>query len=84
MLLEEDRLESEQLSREVRVVSPQRLPPISGPDGSRDLPNAIATRCWARQSLWQQLAQYIRSLDDDQFRHALVFLLPCVQRVQPE
>src|SRR4029079_1178924 len=28
----------------------------------------------ARQTLWEQLAEYLASLDDDQFRRALVFL----------
>ena len=31
-------------------------------------------RFLARQPLWEQLAEYIESLDDEQFRRALVFL----------
>ena len=37
----------------------------------------------ARQPLWEQLAEYVQSLDDEQFRRALVFLRRAFGGVQP-
>lgn len=74
ILLERGLLENETLSREVS----RRLSPGIAADLGAGWFEGLAQRnrysLLARQSLWQQLAEYIASLDDHQFLRAVVFL----------
>ena len=67
-------MESDALAREVsRRLSPG-VPAELGAGWFEGLAQRNRYALLARQSLWEQLADYIRSLDEDQFRRALVFL----------
>ena len=74
ILLERSLISNEQLAREVS----RRLSPGIEADLGAGWFEGLAGRnryaLLARQPLWEQLASYIQSLDDDQFRRALVFL----------
>lgn len=74
ILLERGLLENDDLAREVsRRVSPG-VPADLGAGWFEGLAQRNRYALLARQPLWEQLAGYIESLDDDQFRRALVFL----------
>ena len=74
ILLERGAIENEALSREVaRRISPG-VPADLGAGWFEGLAQRNRYALLARQSLWEQLAEYIESLDEDQFRRALVFL----------
>ena len=74
ILLERGAVENEALSREVsRRISPG-VPAELGAGWFEGLAQRNRYALLARQSLWEQLAEYIESLDEDQFRRALVFL----------
>lgn len=74
VLLEENLIGNEELAREVS----RRLSPGISADLGAGWFEGMASRnryaLLARQSLWQQLVLYVESLDDEQFRRALVFL----------
>ncbi|MCA9194998.1 MAG: hypothetical protein KDB03_24670 [Planctomycetales bacterium] len=74
VLLERGELENEQLSQEVsRRLSPGVAADL-GAGWFEGLANRNRYSLLARQSLWEQLAQYVAELDEEQFRRALVFL----------
>lgn len=74
ILLERNLISNEQLSREVS----RRLSPGIAADLGAGWFEGVAKRnryaLLARQTLWEQLADYVASLDDEQFRRAIVFL----------
>jgi hypothetical protein len=74
MLLERGLLENESLSREVS----RRLSPGIAADLGAGWFEGLAKRnrysLLARQSLWEQLAEYVAALEEEQFRRAVVFL----------
>jgi len=74
ILLERDLLSNEQLVREVS----RRLSPGISADLGAGWFEGLALRnryaLIARQLLWVSLADYVKALDDDQFRPAIVFL----------
>lgn len=74
LLLERGLIANEALAREVsRRVSPG-VPADLGAGWFEGLAQRNRYALLARQTLWEQLAGYIASLDDEQFRRALVFL----------
>ena len=74
ILLERGLMPNEALAREVsRRVSPG-VPADLGAGWFEGLAQRNRYALLARQTLWEQLADYIAALDDDQFRRALVFL----------
>jgi hypothetical protein len=74
ILLERGLMENDALAREVsRRLSPG-VPADLGAGWFEGLAQRNRYALLARQTLWQQLAGYIESLDEDQFRRALVFL----------
>ena len=74
LLLERGLMENEALSREVsRRISPG-VPADLGAGWFEGLARRNRYALLARQPLWEQLAGYIESLDEEQFRRALVFL----------
>ena len=73
-LLERGLITNESLGREVsRRLSPG-IPADLGAGWFEGLSKRNHYALLARQPLWEQLAEYVRSLDDDQFRRAVVFL----------
>ena len=74
VLLEENLISNEALAREVS----RRLSPGISADLGAGWFEGMASRnryaLLARQVLWQQLMEYVQSLDKEQFRRALVFL----------
>jgi Family of unknown function (DUF5682) len=74
ILLERGLITNESLGREVsRRLSPG-IPADLGAGWFEGLSKRNHYALLARQPLWEQLAGYVRSLDDDQFRRAVVFL----------
>ncbi|QDU75955.1 hypothetical protein Pan97_29990 [Bremerella volcania] len=74
LLLERGLIPNEALSREVsRRLSPG-VPADLGAGWFEGLAQRNRYALLARQTLWEQLAEYVASLDDDQFKRALVFL----------
>jgi hypothetical protein len=74
ILLERGLIPNESLAREVsRRVSPG-VPADLGAGWFEGLAQRNRYALLARQPLWEQLADYVTSLDEDQFRRALVFL----------
>jgi hypothetical protein len=74
LLLERGLIPNEDLVREVsRRLSPG-IPADLGAGWFEGLAKRNRYSLLARQPLWAALADYIRSLDDDQFKRALVFL----------
>ncbi|MBW3542238.1 MAG: hypothetical protein KY476_18370 [Planctomycetes bacterium] len=74
ILLERGLIENEALAREVsRRISPG-VPADLGAGWFEGLAQRNRYALLARQPLWEQLAGYIASLDDDEFKRALVFL----------
>lgn len=74
ILLERGLIGSDELSREVsRRISPG-VPSDLGAGWFEGLAQRNRYALLARQTLWEQLADYIASLDDEQFKRALVFL----------
>ena len=74
ILLERGLMENEALAREVsRRISPG-VPADLGAGWFEGLAQRNRYALLARQQLWEQLAGYIESLDEEQFRRALVFL----------
>jgi hypothetical protein len=74
ILLERGLMENEALAREVsRRLSPG-IPADLGAGWFEGLAQRNRYALLARQPLWEQLAGYIESLDEEQFRRALVFL----------
>jgi hypothetical protein len=74
ILLERGLMENEALAREVsRRISPG-VPADLGAGWFEGLAQRNRYALLARQPLWEQLAGYIESLDEEQFRRALVFL----------
>jgi Family of unknown function (DUF5682) len=74
ILLERGLIENESLAREVsRRISPG-VPADLGAGWFEGLAQRNRYALLARQPLWEQLAGYIASLDEDHFRRALVFL----------
>ena len=74
ILLERGLMANEMLAREVsRRISPG-VPADLGAGWFEGLAQRNRYALLARQTLWEQLADYIASLDDEQFRRALVFL----------
>ncbi len=74
ILLERNLVSNEDVAREV---SRRLSPGISADLGAGWFEGLSARNRYAllaRQKLWEQLAQYIESLDDEQFRRAIVFL----------
>jgi hypothetical protein len=73
-LLERGLIANADLAREVsRRLSPG-IPADLGAGWFEGLAQRNRYSLLARQPLWQELAGYVRSLDDDQFKRALVFL----------
>ncbi len=74
ILLERGLISNEDLAREVS----RRLSPGIAADLGAGWFEGLSKRnryaLLARQPLWEQLAGYVRSLDDEEFRRALVFL----------
>jgi Family of unknown function (DUF5682) len=74
ILLERNLVSDEDLAREVsRRISPG-IPADLGAGWFEGLSKRNRYALIARQMLWEQLAGYVASLDDDQFRRAIVFL----------
>jgi hypothetical protein len=74
ILLERGLIGNDALSREVsRRISPG-VPADLGAGWFEGLAQRNRCALLARQTLWQQLAEYVESLDEEQFRRALVFL----------
>ena len=74
ILLERGLIANDALAREVsRRISPG-VPADLGAGWFEGLAQRNRYALLARQPLWEQLADYIASLDDEQFRRALVFL----------
>lgn len=74
ILLERDEMDNESLAREVsRRLSPG-IPADLGAGWFEGLSKRNRYALLARQTLWEQLAGYVQSLDEDQFSRALVFL----------
>jgi hypothetical protein len=74
ILLERGLMENDALAREVsRRLSPG-VPADLGAGWFEGLARRNRYALLARQPLWEQLAGYIESLDEEQFRRALVFL----------
>ena len=74
LLLERGMIENDALAREVsRRLSPG-VPADLGAGWFEGLAQRNRYALLARQSLWQQLAEYVETLDEDQFRRAVVFL----------
>jgi hypothetical protein len=74
ILLERGLIANDALAREVsRRISPG-VPADLGAGWFEGLARRNRYALLARQPLWEQLADYIASLDDEQFRRALVFL----------
>jgi hypothetical protein len=74
VLLERGLIETIDLAREVsRRLSPG-IPADLGAGWFEGLSKRNRAALLARQPLWQELAGYVQSLDDDQFKRALVFL----------
>jgi hypothetical protein len=74
LLLERGLIPNESLTREVsRRISPG-VPADLGAGWFEGLAQRNRYALLARQPLWEQLAGYIESLDEEQFRRALVFL----------
>ncbi|GAA4436749.1 DUF5682 family protein [Bremerella cremea] len=74
ILLERGLIPNEALSREVsRRLSPG-VPSDLGAGWFEGLAQRNRYALLARQALWEQLAEYVTSLDNDQFVRALVFL----------
>jgi hypothetical protein len=74
ILLERGLIANDALSREVsRRISPG-VPADLGAGWFEGLAQRNRYALLARQALWEQLASYVASLDEDQFRRALVFL----------
>lgn len=74
VLLERGLMATEDLAREVsRRLSPG-IPADLGAGWFEGLSKRNRAALLARQPLWVELAGYVRSLDDDQFKRAIVFL----------
>lgn len=74
ILLERNLVSNEALAREVsRRLSPG-IPADLGAGWFEGLAGRNRYALIARQLLWEQLADYVASLDEDQFRRAIVFL----------
>jgi len=74
VLLERGLMATEDLAREVsRRLSPG-IPADLGAGWFEGLSMRNRGALLARQPLWQELAGYVQSLDDDQFKRAIVFL----------
>jgi hypothetical protein len=74
VLLERGLMATDDLAREVsRRLSPG-IPADLGAGWFEGLAGRNRAALLARQPLWQELAGYVQSLDDDQFKRALVFL----------
>jgi hypothetical protein len=74
ILLERGLIENDALAQEVsRRISPG-VPADLGAGWFEGLAQRNRYALLARQPLWEQLAAYIETLDEDQFRRALVFL----------
>ena len=74
ILLERNVISNEQLAREVsRRLSPG-IPADLGAGWFEGLSGRNRYALLTRQPLWEQMAEYIESLDEGQFRRALVFL----------
>jgi hypothetical protein len=74
ILLERGLIANDDLAREVsRRISPG-VPADLGAGWFEGLSRRNRYALLARQPLWEQLASYVASLDDEQFRRALVFL----------
>lgn len=74
VLLERGVMATEDLAREVsRRLSPG-IPADLGAGWFEGLSRRNRSALLARQALWVELAAYVRSLDDDQFKRAIVFL----------
>ena len=73
-LLERGLIETEDLAREVsRRLSPG-IPADLGAGWFEGLARRNRYSLLARQPLWEELARYVQSLDEEQFKRALVFL----------
>ncbi|QDS90328.1 hypothetical protein EC9_45360 [Rosistilla ulvae] len=84
MLLERDQIDNARLAREVsRRLSPG-APADLGAGWFEGLSRRNRYALLARQPLWQQLADYVESLDDEQFRRALVFLRRAFGEFSPQ
>ena len=74
VLLERGLMATEDLAREVsRRLSPG-IPADLGAGWFEGLSKRNRSALLSRQALWQELAGYVQSLDDDQFKRAIVFL----------
>ncbi len=74
VLLERGLMATEELAREVsRRLSPG-IPADLGAGWFEGLSQRNRGALLARQAPWQELAGYVQSLDDDQFKRAIVFL----------
>lgn len=74
VLLERGLMATEDLAREVsRRLSPG-IPADLGAGWFEGLSKRNRAALLARQALWEELAGYVKSLDDDQFKRAIVFL----------
>jgi hypothetical protein len=74
VLLERGLMATEDLAREVsRRLSPG-IPADLGAGWFEGLSRRNRAALLARQALWVELAGYVRSLDDEQFKRAIVFL----------
>lgn len=84
ILLERGKLTNEELGREVS----RRLSPGIEADLGAGWFEGLSSRnryaLLARQVLWSQLADYVKSLDDEQFSRALVFLRRAFGNFSPQ
>lgn len=83
VLLEGGHISTDDLAREVsRRLSPG-IPADLGAGWFEGLSQRNRAALLARQPLWVELAGYVNSLDDDQFKRALVFLRRAFGRFSP-
>lgn len=74
ILLERGRMEDEELSREVQRRLSKGIPAELGAGWFEGLSRKNRYALIARLSLWRELDEYLDTLDEEEFRRALVFL----------
>ncbi len=84
VLLERGEISNEDLAREVsRRLSPG-IPADLGAGWFEGLSKRNRAALLSRQALWVELAGYVQSLDDDQFKRAIVFLRRAFGNFSPQ
>lgn len=84
ILLERGEMDGILLSREVNRRLAKGIPADLGAGWFEGLAKKNRYALIARLSLWQQLAEYIETLDDEEFKRALVFLRRAFSEFSPQ